>query len=349
MRLVFHTNSFPPTLGGIQTFLPLLIKELEALGASVTTIVEQSVPPTPVGTETLHRPSLRTILKLIRACDVYVQHCPLGFYQALLSVAGRKGCAVHHCHPRWKASLVAATALGCRQVAVSEFIARKLPTHSTVIHNLYNSLVFNENNCDQKSEILFCGRLCWTKGLGTLMAAIKLLADRGEHIRLTVAGDGPARGELAALSRAWGLADRIALLGRLDAEELKQVYATHKVVAIPSEWGEPFGLVAFEALASGCRIVSTTDGALPEILGGFATFVPPNNETCLADALADLCYQARTPLSRSESDARATYLSAFSPTVVAHRYLALFGQQGRRAPATTISTKPQTPIKECTI
>ena len=54
----------------------------------------------------------------------------------------------------------------------------------------------------------------------------------------------------------------------------RRIYATAKVVVMPSLWNESFGMVAAEALANGIPVVATDRGALPEIVGDAGFLLP---------------------------------------------------------------------------
>jgi glycosyltransferase involved in cell wall biosynthesis len=74
-------------------------------------------------------------------------------------------------------------------------------------------------------------------------------------------------------------------------------------------WEEQFGMVLAEAMAAGLAIVSTTSGAVPEVLAGSgAPLVAPGDWPAIARALAD------GPLSRPPG-ARVTY-----PPELVNRY-----------------------------
>lgn len=79
-------------------------------------------------------------------------------------------------------------------------------------------------------------------------------------------------------------------LGWLTHEETLAQYAAATVVAVPSVWEEPFGLVAVEAMAHARPVVASNVGGLAEIVvdGETGLRVPPNDPAALAGALERL-------------------------------------------------------------
>ena len=59
---------------------------------------------------------------------------------------------------------------------------------------------------------------------------------------------------------------------------------------VPSLY-EGFGLPAGEAMACGVPVISTTGGALPEVVGDAGILVPPGDARALAEAIRDLLDQ----------------------------------------------------------
>jgi glycosyltransferase involved in cell wall biosynthesis len=61
--------------------------------------------------------------------------------------------------------------------------------------------------------------------------------------------------------------------------------AAHDVVVMPSNsqyWHETFGIVSVEAQHSGCRVIASDDGGLPETDCGGMVLVEPDNAEALA-------------------------------------------------------------------
>ena len=82
------------------------------------------------------------------------------------------------------------------------------------------------------------------------------------------------------------MADRVTLRGELDDTELAAAYDRADLFVLAT-LRETYGMAVAEALAHGLPVVSTTTGAIPDLVGDRAgILVPPGDETALAAALA---------------------------------------------------------------
>jgi glycosyltransferase involved in cell wall biosynthesis len=134
--------------------------------------------------------------------------------------------------------------------------------------------------------VLALGTVEPRKDLPTLVAAFDAVAARDRDLRLVVAGpDGwglPAFEE--AVTRA-AHRDRIVRLGWVGAADRAGLLAGATVFAYPSIY-EGFGFPPLEAMSVGVPVVTTTAGALPEVLGNAARFAAPGDIDGLAEALS---------------------------------------------------------------
>jgi glycosyltransferase involved in cell wall biosynthesis len=65
----------------------------------------------------------------------------------------------------------------------------------------------------------------------------------------------------------------VVFLGSLRGEALAQELNRHEIMVVPSRWKEPFGIVALEGMACGCKLVGSDGGGLPDAIGpGGITF-----------------------------------------------------------------------------
>ena len=143
-------------------------------------------------------------------------------------------------------------------------------------------------------SILFLGRLTDLKGVDYLVRAIPAAANLlGRPLRLTVAGDGQELPRLEALARRLGIA--VDFTGWIESERKREVIQQADLLAVPSLWPEPFGLVGIEAQCFGLPAVGYAVGGIPDWLlqgrtGELAPGDPPTVEglaNAIVRALAD--------------------------------------------------------------
>ncbi len=113
--------------------------------------------------------------------------------------------------------------------------------------------------------VMFTGRVVPEKGLNHLLKAMALLPPDLKW-RLAVDGDGPVLNEMKRLAVKLGIGLKVDFLGWLAPEEHRRLYQKAAVVAVPSLWPEPFGLVGIEAMSYGKPVVAFRVGGIPEWL-----------------------------------------------------------------------------------
>jgi glycosyltransferase involved in cell wall biosynthesis len=132
------------------------------------------------------------------------------------------------------------------------------------------------------------GRISGWKGQDV---AIRALAQLGGDAVLLIAGQ-PWRGEERHLRELWSLADSLGVADRVVhagfVEDVSAVYGAADVIAVPSKQPDPLPNAALEAAASGCCVVASAHGGLPEIIrdGETGLLVAPNDPFALASAIA---------------------------------------------------------------
>jgi glycosyltransferase involved in cell wall biosynthesis len=136
--------------------------------------------------------------------------------------------------------------------------------------------------------VLALGTVEPRKDMPLLVRAFDELARDRSSLRLVLAGpDGWGAGALAAALDAARHRRRIVRLGWVEEADRAGLLAGARVLAYPSRY-EGFGFPPLEAMAAGVPVVTTTAGALPEVLGDAATLVPVGDADALAGALAAL-------------------------------------------------------------
>ena len=135
------------------------------------------------------------------------------------------------------------------------------------------------------------------KGIDTLLRAWPQVAASRPHAELLVVGDGEDRARLEQATMGTGSNGRVRFVGHLDDSDLRELYRTADVFALPTRArvgvnaaGEGFGLVFVEAAASGLPVVAGRSAAVPEIVEDAKTglLVDPTDPDAVADAIGRL-------------------------------------------------------------
>lgn len=156
-------------------------------------------------------------------------------------------------------------------------------------------------------RVLFLGRMTPVKGGDVLIRAVGEASDRlGRPIPVTMAGDGPQR---AAWER---LAARLevdaAFTGWVDDDGRAALFRAASLLAVPSVWPEPFGLVGLEAGVFGVPSVAFGVGGIGDWLTrGFNGWLVPGDAPSAARFGDAIVHAAGNPdlLARMRVNARA--------------------------------------------
>lgn len=122
----------------------------------------------------------------------------------------------------------------------------------------------------QLRVILFAGRLCQQKGVQKLVEAYTKLKE--ENILLLILGgifytdNTPNKYVTILYEMCKKSPNPIRFTGYIPYEQIPLYYQLATFCVMPSEFEEPFGMVAVEALACGVPIIATKAGGLPEII-----------------------------------------------------------------------------------
>jgi glycosyltransferase involved in cell wall biosynthesis len=210
----------------------------------------------------------------------------------------------------------------CKNISISQAIADALPVRSIIIRNAFEASAFADlRDKPREKDLVFLGRLVSDKGCALLLQALAELKSRNLFPSLTVVGDGPERSALTQLTGELGLTGQVEFTGALH-ENRGEVVARHRIMVVPSVWAEPFGIVALEGIASGCAIVASELGGLPDAAGPCGLYFPNGDAHKLADVLEQVLTD--TALREQLVANGPEHLKEFQPTTVAARYLEVF-------------------------
>ncbi len=125
------------------------------------------------------------------------------------------------------------------------------------------------------------------KGLRFLLIAYANLLKDDDELELVVIGKPKPDGETAKLIQQLSLEGKIDFRRGISTKAVVDLYAEASIAIIPSLY-EGFGLPAGEAMACGVPVVSTTGGALPEVVGNAGVSIPPGDADALELAIRSL-------------------------------------------------------------
>ncbi len=133
------------------------------------------------------------------------------------------------------------------------------------------------------------GRLHPVKGQDVLVAAMKILQDRGSPVQTVLVGAGPAQKPLTEQIANLGLEDQVFLTGRIEDQDLGALLQQVDAVVIPSR-SESIPLVLGEALRAGRPLVVSDVGDMRKLVSSYnlGYVVPPEEPRALADAIDQL-------------------------------------------------------------
>lgn len=133
-------------------------------------------------------------------------------------------------------------------------------------------------------EILYVGQLIKGKGVDLLLHSLTYIS---EPFHLTIAGSGNARESLKELTKKLDLDESVDFAGWVSPKELDILYDRCRVLAVPSRWAEPFGMIGLEAMQRGRPVVAFDVGGIPDWLESGITgyTVPEEDVEKFADAL----------------------------------------------------------------
>ena len=164
------------------------------------------------------------------------------------------------------------------------------------------------------------GTLELRKNVGTLLAAYAELVQANPGVpELWLAGSATAAATpwLRAISEP-PLAGRVKHLGYIGSDRRYDLYAQASMLVLPSHL-EGFGIPLLEAMTAGVPAVVSNRGALPEVAGGAAQVVEPDDTDALAAAMRRYLAEPETASSavaRGLARARAYSWDATAATLM---------------------------------
>jgi phosphatidylinositol alpha-mannosyltransferase len=132
--------------------------------------------------------------------------------------------------------------------------------------NRYKAPARRTDNKKQKT-IFYLGRLEPRKGVSHLLHAFKILSESNPNVSLVIAGDGPDRAKLEAMVGDKNIPN-VVFAGFITDKEKIHYLRTTDLYCSPALYGESFGIVLLEAMASGLVTVAGDNPGYASVMNG---------------------------------------------------------------------------------
>lgn len=173
---------------------------------------------------------------------------------------------------------------------------------------------------DNKKEktILYLGRLEQRKGVKHLLHAFKMVSEACPATTLIVAGDGPDRTKLESLARDLELKN-VVFTGFITEKEKLHYLRTVDLYCSPALYGESFGIVLLEAMATGLVTVAGDNPGYASVMNGLGaiSLVNPKHHAEFA---------RRLKLLLEETDLRKLWRQWAAEEIPQYSYAAIVDQ-----------------------
>jgi glycosyltransferase involved in cell wall biosynthesis len=177
----------------------------------------------------------------------------------------------------------------------------------TVIYNAIVPLPIDSDDavalesCAGAPRIAVIGRLSPEKGVDIFLQACALLARNSFPFQAVIIGTGPDELALKTLARQLSLGEHVTFAGQRTITG--SLYAALDLIVIPSRT-EGLPNVLLEAIGCGVPVVSTSVGAVPDVLGGTnaGCIVPVEDPAALASAIRGMLEKRHDPAMRQDQE-----------------------------------------------
>lgn len=199
--------------------------------------------------------------------------------------------------------------------AATEFLHTMTDAEVSIIPNGIDLQHFHaprRREHDGNKQIVYVGRLEKRKGVNYLIKAFAELSAKRPNVKLTIAGDGTDCQKLELLVKELGLKN-VEFLGYVSDAHKKQLLKEADLFCSPAIYGESFGIVLLEAMATGLVTVAGNNPGYADVLrdlGSLSLVNPKDTER----------FAARLDLLLHEPDLRKLWRSWAKKTVTQYDY-----------------------------
>jgi glycosyltransferase involved in cell wall biosynthesis len=269
----------PPEYGGTELVVDVLARGLARAGHDVvlwTTgdstcpVRRRSVLPVAAGTDAGTDVELRHVSQAYASladCDVIHDHTFLGpLWAAAEPPDAVVAATVHGPFTAAATSMYRAVGGQVAIIAISRHqrgTAPEVPVREVIHHGIDLPASAAVDVDRRGGYLLFLGRMCAEKGVHV---AIGIARAAGRRLIIAAKMWEPAEREYFAAEVRPLLGPDVEYIGQVSGRPKAELLAGADALLNPIRWPEPFGLVMVEALAAGTPVVTSTEGAAPEIV-----------------------------------------------------------------------------------
>lgn len=359
MRVLQQCIYFPPEVGGLESHVYYLCRDLVRLGHDVTMLTSRSRPEaaareeiegirvvrtwfparSPAGWIAHTLASVPAHARLARDADILHAQTFASAPPAMIAKRRMRLPLVLTLHTshflrlarsgRWRPVLRRIIASADHLLAASEEIrdvALGIFAHprAEALTNGVDTDLFRPGEPrppGSRFRLIVPRRLFEKNGVEYFLRAMPLLLERLDVEALLV-GDGPLRGRLEALARELGIAGRVTFAGARPHAELPELLRSADVAVIPSLM-EATSVAALEAMSCGLPVAASNVGGLPQIVEEtVGTLFRPADPADLAARVATLL--EADDLAERGARARRRVVEQWSSVRLAKRHVEIY-------------------------
>ena len=209
--------------------------------------------------------------------------------------------------------------------AAKSELSQRFPGYSTKIKVIpmgVDTRLFTKRSLQKPKKyaknkiILFVGRLSDQKGVQYLVDSMQYVTKSDSDAKLLIIGSGPYESTLIQKTKKIGMWDYVEFLGPKSSKEIAGYYNFCDVFVLPSlsnnTGTESLGLSLLEAMASGCAVIGTKVGGIPNVIS--------NNHNGLIIGHKDALGLSKAMISILEDRKKAVKLGNNAEKFVKARY-----------------------------
>jgi glycosyltransferase involved in cell wall biosynthesis len=193
----------------------------------------------------------------------------------------------------------------------SIFVSQSHARNHGSVHFVHNGIDPEEYRCESVREnyAVFLAKASWA--VKNLRGAINICRQAGLPLHVIGSKQLPL-----GINRMLPAIRGVKYHGMLGQAEKVPLLARARCLVFPVRWHEPFGIAVTEALASGCYVLGTPYGSLPEIV--------TSQTGVLSASESELSRAAKNPSVFDPARCRSHVFNGFTHLDMAKKYLAYY-------------------------